>query len=391
TGEVDHEYSFYDATDDGYEVPADDNGHGTHVTGTMVGHEVDGSNQVGVAPGAKWIAARVFDADGYAQDADLLDAAEWILAPGGRADLAPDVVNNSWGGGPGLDEWYRDTVRAWRDANIFPEFAAGNTDLFNPGGPGSVAAPSNYPESFAVGATDSEDVIADFSLRGPSPYDEVKPEIAAPGVGIRSALPGDGYGSMSGTSMASPAVSGIAALLRQVNAGLSVDDMEEILLNTAVPKTDDEYPESPNNGYGHGLIDASAAVTSIMDGIGTIEGHVTKDGEDDEAPTFEHEAPAESYTGMNLDLKVQASDNVSVTSVELNYQVDGEEMRTVEADRVSGDFKDGEYKVSLDGEELEGELLEYHWVINDFGNNEVVSDDYSVELKSGISTGYSED
>src|SRR5699024_8575394 len=129
TGEVDHEYSFYDATDDGYEVPADDNGHGTHVTGTMVGHEVDGSNQVGVAPGAKWIAARVFDADGYAQDADLLDAAEWILAPGGRADLAPDVVNNSWGGGPGLDEWYRDTVRAWRDANIFPEFAAGNTDL----------------------------------------------------------------------------------------------------------------------------------------------------------------------------------------------------------------------------------------------------------------------
>src|SRR5699024_3419458 len=272
TGEVDHEYSFYDATDDGYEVPADDNGHGTHVTGTMVGHEVDGSNQVGVAPGPKWIAARVFDADGYAQDADLLDAAEWILAPGGRADLAPDVVNNSWGGGPGLDEWYRDTVRAWRDANIFPEFAAGNTDLFNPGGPGSVAAPSNYPESFAVGATDSEDVIADFSLRGPSPYDEVKPEIAAPGVGIRSALPGDGYGSMSGTSMASPAVSGIAALLRQVNAGLSVDDMEEILLNTAVPKTDDEYPESPNNGYGHGLIDASAAVTSIMDGIGTIEG-----------------------------------------------------------------------------------------------------------------------
>src|SRR5699024_6830743 len=392
TGEVDHEFSFYDATGDGYEVPADDNGHGTHVTGTMVGHETDESNQVGVAPGAEWIAAKVFDANGSAKDADLLDAAEWILAPGGRADLAPDVVNNSWGGGPGLDEWYRDSVKAWRDAEIFPEFAAGNTDLFNPGGPGSVVAPANYPESFAVGATDSDDLIADFSLQGPSPYDDaIKPEIAAPGVGIRSAVPGDGYGSMSGTSMASPAVSGIAALLRQVNSSISVDDMEEILMNTAVPKTDDQLTDVPNNAYGHGLIDASAAVTSILDGIGTIEGHVTKDGEDNEPPTFEHEAPAESYSGMGLDLKVQVSDNVSVTSVELNYQVDGGEMKTVEADRVSGDFKDGEYEASIEGEELVGELLEYHWAINDFGNNEVISDDYSVELKSGISTGYSED
>src|SRR5690625_5663756 len=73
TGDVDHEYSFYDATSDGHETPVDDNGHGTHVTGTMVGHEEDGSNQIGVAPGAKWIAAKVFDAAGNAKDADLLE------------------------------------------------------------------------------------------------------------------------------------------------------------------------------------------------------------------------------------------------------------------------------------------------------------------------------
>src|SRR5699024_4199488 len=129
TGEVEHEYSFYDATYDGYDTPADDNGHGTHVTGTMVGHEEDGSNPIGVAPGAKWIAAKVVDADGNAKDADLLDAAEWIMAPGGRTDMAPDVVNNSWGGGPGLDEWYRDTVKAWRDAEIFPELDRKSTRL----------------------------------------------------------------------------------------------------------------------------------------------------------------------------------------------------------------------------------------------------------------------
>src|SRR5690606_1451920 len=99
---------------------------------------------------------------------------------------APDVVNNSWGGGSGIDEFYRPMVEAWRNSEIFPAFAAGNTTLFNPGGPGSVATPANYPESFAVGATDSNDMLASFSLRGPSPYGELKPEVSAPGVAVRS-------------------------------------------------------------------------------------------------------------------------------------------------------------------------------------------------------------
>src|SRR5699024_4054620 len=103
--------------------------------------------------------------------------------------LTPAVVNNSWAGGPGLDEWYRDVVKEWRSAGIFPEFSAGNVDLVNPGGPESIAAPANYPESFATGATDKDDVLAGFSLQGPSPYDEIKPDIAAPGVNIRSARP----------------------------------------------------------------------------------------------------------------------------------------------------------------------------------------------------------
>src|SRR5699024_8052505 len=142
-----------------------------------------GSNQVGVAPGAEFISVKAFTESG-GTDADLLEAAEWILAPtdsagNARADLAPDVVNNSWGGGPGLDEWYRDVVIKWRAAEIFPEFSAGNTGLGNPGGPGSVATPANYPESFATGATDSDDNLADFSLEGPSPYDEIKPDISA--------------------------------------------------------------------------------------------------------------------------------------------------------------------------------------------------------------------
>nr|WP_090085049.1 S8 family peptidase [Lentibacillus persicus] len=392
--EVNHDFNWFDATA-GESEPYDDQGHGTHVTGTMVGHETDGSNQVGVAPGAEFISVKAFTAAG-GTDVDLLEAAEWILAPtdsegNARADLAPDVVNNSWGGGPGLDEWYRDVVINWRAAEIFPEFSAGNTGLGNPGGPGSVAAPANYPESFATGATDSGDNLADFSLEGPSPYDEIKPDIAAPGVGIRSSIPGDAYGAMSGTSMAGPAAAAVAAMLRQVDSSITVDEMEQVLTDTAISLTDDTYPESPNNGFGHGLVNAYDAVSALQDGIGTIEGQVTKQGEDNEAPVFEHTAPAETYAGMDLDLNVQAADNVSVAAVELEYQDADGQWQTVEADRVSGDFEEGNYLATIPGDAITEDSVTYKWVIRDFGDNDVTSDEYDIEVKPGISTGYSED
>ncbi|WP_461182453.1 S8 family serine peptidase [Virgibacillus kimchii] len=282
TGEADHDYNWFDATE-AVPEPYDDQGHGTHVTGTMVGSEKDGSNQIGVSPGAKWIGVKAFASDGTATDADLLAAAEWILAPtdgdgNTRVDLAPDIVNNSWGGGPGLDEWYRDVVTEWRNANIFPVFAAGNVDNNNSGGPGSIATPANYPESFAVGALDVGDDVASFSLRGPSPYEEIKPDVTAPGQGIRSSIPGGEYTDNSGTSMAAPAVSGAAALLLQANSNLSVDDIEEILLDTALPLTDEEYPDTPNDGYGYGMIDAENAVLAVDAGVSTVEGNVTDQG-----------------------------------------------------------------------------------------------------------------
>ncbi len=394
TGEVDHDFNWFDATA-GEAEPIDDLGHGTHVAGTMVGGEADGTNQIGVAPGAKFIAARAFSGR-TGTDADILAAGEWILAPrdadgNARVDMAPDVVNNSWGGGAGLDEWYRDVVINWRAAGIFPQFAAGNVDDENPGGPGSVANPGNYPESFATGATDNNDKIAGFSLRGPSPYDEIKPDISAPGAGIRSSVPGNGYAGNNGTSMASPAVTGVVALLRQVDASLSVDEIEEILINTATPLTDDEYPESPNNGYGYGLVNAYNAVSSVESGIGTLQGQVTKEGEDNEAPTFEHNAPAETYAGMDLNLTIEVNDNISVSSVVLQYQDKNGEWQSVEAARTTGDFKAGEYRATIPGDQIDGDLLVYKWTINDFGNNEVVTEDYTVDVKPGISVGYSED
>nr|WP_313897757.1 S8 family serine peptidase [Bacillus litorisediminis] len=390
-----HEYNWFDATA-GQTVPYDDQGHGTHVTGTMVGSEPDGSNQIGVAPGAKWIAVKAFTAAG-GTDVDLLEAGEWILAPKDAAgnphpEMAPDVVNNSWGGGPGLDEWYRPMVQAWRAADIFPEFSAGNTTIFNPGGPGSVATPANYPESFATGATDSQNRLASFSLEGPSPYDEIKPEVTAPGVNIRSSVPGGAYeGGWNGTSMAGPHVSAVVALLKQVDASLTVDEIEQILLNTATPLTDSEYPQSPNNGYGYGLVSAFDAVSSVVNGLGRVKGSVTRAGEDVTAPVVEHQSPAEVFSGMEVPLQVQVQDDISVISVVLRYLKQDGTWAEVEAARISGDYKAGTYQVAIPGEDVAEPNLQYEIVATDFGGNQTSTDIIDVPVLPGISVGYEQD
>ncbi|MGM7700842.1 S8 family serine peptidase [Pseudalkalibacillus sp. Hm43] len=394
-GSPSHAMNWFDATAN-EDTPYDDQGHGTHTMGTMVGAEPDGSNQVGVAPGAKWIAVKAFTAAG-GTDVDLLEAGEWIIAPtdaegNPHPEMAPDVVNNSWGGGSGLDEWYRPMVQNWRAADIFPEFSAGNTTIFNPGGPGSIATPANYPESFATGATDINDNLASFSLEGPSPYDEIKPDVSAPGVNIRSTVPGSAYeGGWNGTSMAGPHVSAVVALLRQVDSSLTVDEMEEILLSTAEPMTNGEYPESPNNGYGYGLVNAFDAVSSVMNGLGVVKGQVTKEGEDAEAPTFEHSAPSETYAGLDLPLSLTATDNVSVTSVMLEYEDADGNWQSAEAVRTEGDYLSGTYEAVIPGEAIAEPQLSYRWVVNDFGNNSVTSDEYEVAVLPGITTGYSTD
>ena len=209
-----HEFNWYDAVS-GRLSPMDSDGHGTHTMGTMIGQEPDGTNKIGVAPGAKWISTRAFFL-GETHDSYLLNAAEWVLAPKDKngvphPEMAPDVVNNSWGGGPLNNDWFRPAVQAWRAVEIVPIFSVGNAGLFADASPGSASAPANYPESIAVGATDANDDLAWFSLRGPSERGDLKPDISAPGVAIRSSIPGPtwdtfDYGLYNGTSMAAPQV-----------------------------------------------------------------------------------------------------------------------------------------------------------------------------------------
>ena len=201
------------------------------VLGTILGQEPDGSNKIGVAPGARWIAAKAFSADGGFEN-DLIAAGQWMLAPGGDPTQAPDVINNSWGGDTGEDEWFRDIVRAWRAAEIVPVFSAGNQAQGEPKPrPGSVINPGNYPESFAVAATDKDDMRASFSKLGPSPYDKdlIKPEIAAPGVDIRSSVSGGYKSDLKGTSMAASHITGTVALLVSADSSLKTKRNRRLL------------------------------------------------------------------------------------------------------------------------------------------------------------------
>lgn len=281
SGRVDHRASWYDAWG-GRSTPYDDeDSHGTHVMGTIVGQESNGRNAVGVAPGAKFIAVKGLGMSNNT-DSKLIRAAEWLLRPGGSTANAPDVVNNSWGGGSGKDDWYKNVMNAWRAADIVPVFAAGNHSGSGEAPAGSISNPANYPEVIAVAAINSSNRRASWSCVGPSPYDSslIKPEISAPGVSIRSSVISGGYESgWSGTSMAAPHITGVIALMRQANPYLTVSEIETILKNTAKPLTDSRYRNSPNMGYGYGAVDALAAVEAALamagPQTGTITGRIT--------------------------------------------------------------------------------------------------------------------
>lgn len=294
-----HDYHWHDAIHSGggvcgadSPVPCDDNGHGTHTMGTIVGD--DGvSQQIGVAPEARWMGCRNMS-QGVGTPATYAECFEFFLAPypvgatpvEGEPDLAPDVINNSWSCPPyeGCDAYniafLEQVVENVRAAGILVVASAGNR------GPtcGTVDQPVGmYDASFSVGATDSTDTIAGFSSRGAGTgVGLIKPDISAPGVGVYSALPGGGYGYKSGTSMAAPHVVGAAALFWSVRPELrgAITETEHFLLGSAVPLTSTwcgDAPDAvPNSVYGWGRSDARRAVELAL--TGTLVG-VVRDGQ----------------------------------------------------------------------------------------------------------------
>jgi len=250
---------------EGSPTPIDPDGHGTHVSGTIAGGNASGVH-IGVAPKVTLIVARAIP--GF--DPQVLEAMQWVMDPDGdpNTDDGADVVNNSWGGAsdsPTMSPEFRDILNAWIAARIFPAFAIGNEGP----NPRTTGSPGDYPMAFGVGATDINDQIADFSSRGPVFWegigDIIKPDVSAPGVDIYSSVPGGGYESWMGTSMACPHVAGTVALMlslaiknRRIDE-IDVDFLKRALEETAV----DLGAPGKDNDYGSGRIDAFEALRKI--------------------------------------------------------------------------------------------------------------------------------
>ncbi len=295
---ADHDYSWHDSIHSGggscgadSPEPCDDGNHGTHTMGTMIGDD-GGANQIGVAPGARWIGCRNMDR-GNGTPATYAECFEFFIAPtrvdGSDPDpsKAPHVINNSWSCPPSegcTDPSVLQTVvENTRAAGIVVVVSAGNSGS----GCGSVSTPSAiYEDSLTVGATNSSDSIASFSSRGAVTVDgsqRMKPNVTAPGVGIRSSLANGGYSGQnwSGTSMAGPHVAGQVALLISAVPELAgrVEALETCIEATAIPLTSFQDCSGfsgdlvPNNTYGRGRIqltlplpfECSAAFVSSQD------------------------------------------------------------------------------------------------------------------------------
>jgi subtilisin family serine protease len=266
-GVFDHNYNWIDV--DGVcptSEPCDDHFLGTHNLGVMVGDGGPG-NEIGVAPGAQWIAAKPCDFD-MCKISSILAAMQWMLAPTDLAGQNPDpskaphVINNPWGVAPGAGGLFVPLINAWLAAGIFPVFAVGS---FGPDC-GTVLSPADYVGAYAVGAHDINHHIATTSGRGDSQLDgSVKPNITAPGVDIRSSVPGSGYAQASGTGFASPHVAGAVALIWSTEPALTGDirATRRLLDVTATSVSDLTCGGMPanNNVWGQGRVNAFHAVS----------------------------------------------------------------------------------------------------------------------------------
>ena len=236
--------------------------HGTHSMGIICGADPAGDT-VGVAPGAKWMAAAVIDIAG----ASILDAFEWACDPDGDPNTiadVPDVINHSWGYDKidCVDVFYT-AIDNCEAAGIVNIMAAGNSgsaaqSVLNP-----AAQAVDSIDNFAVGNLNHRtNTIVGSSSRGPSPCDltKFKPNVVAPGDSITSTWGDGGYDNLGGTSMAAPHVAGLVALLRQKNPDATVDEIKLAILNSTKRSG---FGIIPNNTYGWGEIDCLAAINAL--------------------------------------------------------------------------------------------------------------------------------
>jgi len=289
SGLFDHNYNWWDPVlGDQNLVPDDWHGHGSHTMGTILGDDGN-QNQIGMAPGAAWIACQAFEFD----DNELLECGQFIAAPwdlnqqNPDPDLRPHIVNNSWSDCLQIyDPWYDGVINTWHALGIYPVFSNGNASNCSysaPPGLNTVGNPARSGQVTAVGSTNKVDgTYAIHSNWGPTDnldtvnprgFPDLKPQIVAPGYDIRSStnLSDSYYENWAGTSMAAPHVSGLVALMWDAAPCLIGDyaNTETILEETATPIFYDDGSAAtptnyPNYATGWGEINAYDAVQAAI-------------------------------------------------------------------------------------------------------------------------------
>ena len=295
------EWAWFDPYAYQNDFPYDLNGHGTHTMGTVCGGAP--GDQIGVAPGALWISAGLIQTQDIPQFvSDAIEAFEWLIDPDGNPETnwdVPDVCSNSWGlfeplGYPPCDETFWTFIDACESAGIVIIFIAGNEGSAGLRSPADRAT-DDY-RTFSVGAVDANDPdwpIWEWSSRGPTyctlnGSEAIKPDISAPGVNVRSSVPGGGYDTSSGTSMAAPHVNGVVALMHGYNQNISVNSIKKIIYQTAYDLGD----QGEDNDYGWGMIDAYEAILHI--------------GQSPAIPEFN--GPTNGMTGLSFNFTFNSTD-----------------------------------------------------------------------------------
>jgi subtilisin family serine protease len=256
-------YDFANSDND----PMDDHGHGTHVAGIIGAN--GGDTLLGVAPEVKFLAVKVLDANGIGFISGVIAGIEYCLDTDNNpaSDDAVDIINMSLGSTAIPDDPLEDAVDNATKAGVLSVVAAGNEGRL---GYGTVSSPGTSETALTVGACDSADNVAVFSSIGPDPiHFSIKPEVIAPGVNILSTVLNNETANYSGTSMATPHVTGIAALLKQEHPAWTPEELKAAIVNSAHSLADTVSPFLKGNGRVDAL-DAATLGTVVKPGVLTF-------------------------------------------------------------------------------------------------------------------------
>ncbi len=326
------------------DTPDDLQGHGTHVSGTVAGGNASGE-YIGVAPEAELMHGAVLEEDGSGSFAQITAGLEWAV------EEDADIISMSLGA-DGVHPELIDPVEHATDAGVIVIAASGNE------GEGTSGSPSNYYNTMSVGAVDENASVTGFSggmevssdyFQGQAPEhwpDEyIVPDVVAPGDDVLSAYPGGDYQELPGTSMATPHVSGSAALmLSATSTDVSSDRVEDTLIETSWKPS--EAPDEQDVRYGHGIVDAQLAVATLRGDTG-VTGTVERAEDEARIPNAEVTVNLDDGTELTTE-----TDNLGTYSIktppgthEVMVDVEGYTVDPIEADIEDGTFETAHFEM----------------------------------------------